>query len=336
MQKEANDDEDPAAQKAKILCPLDKSKIFPIHIDEERACGVSKALDSKLSPSLKTTPVPSALHTKETVGESGIVDIKVENVNNGRPLTDRNYIDLDPWQDELMREEACCRDIKSLGKKRCRVITSETNFEASVEKFTVGSQGVPWIGNTNSVPLEGKILKKMKYSNEPISSIGSLENASSNKMVGSDYSSLKLDLNENFSCDDMVLGNQGNATLFQEDVDRMKGFSITDSVMISDDDDDGQPDDGPNLELALGCNNRLEKELPSFLQRKGENNNIGLSDLKNNAGNDFTSTSLSLSLACPYSCKERTAKSVRKSDQLRPEGKCISNSLVLFGRVIDK
>lgn len=334
LQNEAHDD-DPAAQKAKILYPHDKSKIFPIHIDEEKACGVLKALDGKLSPSLKTTPVPSALHTKEIVGESGIVNIEVENVEEGRPIADRNCIDFDPWQGELMKEEVCYRDIKSPGKKRCQVITSETNFEASVETITAGSQGLPWNGNTNSVSVEGKILKKMKYSNEPISSIACLKNAPSNKMVGSDYTSLKLNLNEKFSCDYMVLGNQENTPFVQADVDPMMGFSVTESVMISDDDDDGQPDDGPNLELALGCNNRSEKVLPS-LQRKGDNNNIGLSDPKKNGGNDFTSASLSLSLAFPYSCKERTAMSVAKSDQLIPERKCISTSLVLFGRVIDK
>lgn len=316
-------------------CPIDKGKVFPIQLDDEKAGCPSSSVDKQqnFSSLFKTAMVHSVPDSKEIAGEGGMAGKNGEEQEKGRSMIGRNFICLPALKDKSTKDENGLEAGNS-GKKNGHSISFKRNFEACVEKAGE-SEGVLWNENTNSALVEGQQQKKIKYCKEPFSWTSSFERKPPpTKMVSPYCSSSKVDLNEAYNCeDDVVHDIEKNAPFFQVDIGPTKCFSQPTELHVISDDDDEPLEPVLHLGLALGSEKRSPKEeLTLFFDHEGdESNNIDNSSPNREGGDDVTSASLSLSLAFPDSKKEQFSKSDKKTHQVMSKRERVSTSLVLFG-----
>ncbi|XP_077244950.1 ASI1-immunoprecipitated protein 2-like isoform X2 [Tasmannia lanceolata] len=229
------------------------------------------------------------------------------------------------------------------GDRECKKMKchSESSVRTSSQEQGLGHRLSPKILDLDPIPLEE--CKKMKCHSE-----SSVRTSSQEESLGHRLSPKIFDLDpiplEEQKGDCICSGtflpeNSGSTEIFFFPVDSSpvrdckSGNSIPWQIISSDDED--QPEsDVPNLELALGAKKKSPKKgilsiFPELLDDK--NNRNKLSDPAKDEGDDDIKASLSLSLAFPFSKKERTVKCVSKAEELLPEKHHVNTSLLLFG-----
>ncbi|KAF8380693.1 hypothetical protein HHK36_028183 [Tetracentron sinense] len=216
----------------------------------------------------------------------------------------------------------------------------ETVSQASGETSTGASRAMQWNEKMDGVLVDGeRDCKKMRFSSGMYGYNSFRDiNPLSDRFAHGLYPIFptKEQIYDE-ACDKMVISENFTTAeryFFPTDSGPVKecrsGGNSTPWQVISSDEDDPLESEFPNLELALGGEKSLLKQgiLPLFGEIVDKKNNQEkLPDPVINKDDD----ALSLSLALPFSNKERTVKPVSKTKQLLPEKHHVNTSLFLFG-----
>ncbi|XWS42848.1 hypothetical protein CRYUN_Cryun16bG0049800 [Craigia yunnanensis] len=329
--------------------PLEESKVTDCRFDTELKpflqttetnSGLFKVDKEEMHlgedyPSLKNRPTgkQEAVVVGNIDGDSvKIRDSKDDGYADGKTSSKR---DLDCW--------------KSNHRKRPYLDLTETVSEISIDT----SQKMPW-SEVKRVSVDGgSDNKKLKTG---FSGIYQYSCARDQGPFNDSLASDRHDLGSGSSveekrcdiaCEEKVIPeDMGSSERFFFPVDSCRAgkFRLGDYPKpwkeLSLKDEDLVHDASPNLELALGAETRLPNKgiLPFFVGKvdKNDNQERPQDKVTGKQEEDAVSASLSLSLSFPFPEKERSVKSVSKTEQLLPERHPVNTPLPLFGAFPDK
>ncbi|KAJ4951840.1 hypothetical protein NE237_028672 [Protea cynaroides] len=243
-----------------------------------------------------------------------------------------------------------CISLVSISKKRPYSDLEQMVSPASGEASTARSQAIPLKEKTECVMVDGESdSKKMKWCfREPFVCSSSKGQSSSGDSFASHIYGQKpgfpvKEQKYDGAYEDVIIPENLRDIerhFFPMDFGLVKDHRLESSSVplkgLSPVDEDRLGSEVPNLELALGPKQGRLALFGRTISEKNNNNKLlePLTEKKEDDNGD-TTASLALSLAFPFSEKERIGRPVSRTEQLLPERHQVNTSWLLFGGLSD-